>query len=75
MMNNLNNLMDIYQRLKQNPMQVLSQRFNIPQNIDLNNPNAIVQYLLNSGQVSQSQVNQVMGMRNDPMIKNIFGIH
>lgn len=75
MMNNLNNLMGIYQQLRQNPMQVLSQRFNIPQNIDLNNPNAIVQHLLNSGQVSQSQVNRVMGMRNDPWIKNMFGIH
>ena len=75
MMNNLNNLMGIYQQLRQNPMQVLSQRFNIPPNIDLNNPNSVVQYLLNSGQVSQTQINQVMEMRNNPMIKNMFGIH
>lgn len=75
MMINPNNIMNLYQMLRQDPARVLTQRFNIPQNINLNDPNIIIQHLLNSGQVSQSQVNQLMGMRNDPWIKNVFGIH
>lgn len=71
MMNNLNDIMDLYQRLQQNPMQLLSQRFNIPQN--LNNPNDIIQHLLNSGQVTQTQVNNAMQMRNNPMIQKLMG--
>jgi hypothetical protein len=48
-------------QLKQNPYQLLAQRgFNIPQN--LNNPNDILQYLLNTNQVTQQQVNNVMTM-------------
>lgn len=75
MMINPNNIINLYQMLRRDPARLLTQRFNIPQNINLNDPNAIIQHLLNSGQVSQSQVNQLMGMRNDPRIKNIFGIH
>jgi len=62
--------MNIYSSFKQNPMNLLSRRFNIPQN--LNNPQEIVQHLLNSGQVSQMQVNQAMQMRNAPEFKNLF---
>ena len=71
MAGNINDLMNLYQQFQQNPMQMLSRRFNIPQNI--NNPNDIVQHLLNTGQVSQSQVNQVMQMRNNPMIQQLIG--
>lgn len=70
MAGNINDLMNLYQQFQQNPMQMLSRRFNIPQNI--NNPNDIVQHLLNTGQVSQSQVNQVMQMRNNPMIQQLM---
>lgn len=70
MMNNLNDVVNFYQQFSQNPMQYLSQRFNIPQN--LNNPNDIIQYLLNSGQITQSQVNQAMSMRNNPLIQKLF---
>ena len=71
MFGNINDLNNIYQQFKQNPMQMLSKRFNIPQN--LNNPNDIVQHLLNTGQVTQTQVNQVMNMRNNPLIKQLIG--
>lgn len=73
MMNNVNDMMNIFQQLKQNPLQILSRRFNLPQNMNTNDPNSIIQHLLNTGQVTQSQVNQVMGMRNNPMIRQIFG--
>ena len=69
---NPNDLMNMYQQMCNNPMQVLSRRFNIPQNVDMSNPNNILQYLLNSGQVSQEQVNRAMQMRNHPMIKALM---
>jgi len=48
--------------MKQNPQKFLSQRFNIPENIG-NDPQNILQHLLNSGQVSQSQINSAMQAR------------
>lgn len=69
-MNNMN-FMQMLQQLRQNPMQMLSQRFNVPQNIQ--NPQDIIQHLLNTGQISQDQVNQAMQMRNNPMIQQLFG--
>lgn len=41
-----------------NPMQMLMQRMNIPQNM-ANDPNAIIQHLMNSGQMNQNQYNQL----------------
>lgn len=72
MMNNMNDIMNLYQQMQSNPIQFLSKRFNIPQN--LNDPNAILQHLLNSGQVSQAQINNIMQLRNNPMIQRMFGI-
>lgn len=67
-----NNILSLYQTLRQNPMQVLTQKFNIPQGLNINDPNAIIQHLLNSGQISQQQVNNVMNLRNDPMIQQLM---
>lgn len=54
------NIIQAVQALKQNPMQFIMQRkFNVPQNIT-NDPNAIIQYLMNTGQVSQQSYNAVM---------------
>ena len=64
MFGNMKDLMDFYNRFRQNPMQILNQRFNIPQNVDINNPNDIIQHLLNTGQITQNQVNNAMNMRN-----------
>lgn len=71
MMNNANDIMNLLQQIRQNPYQVLSQRFNLPQN--LNNPNDIIQHLLNSGQVTQTQVNNATQMMNNTMVKRLFG--
>jgi len=62
-MNNIGELMGMYQQMRSNPIAFLSKRFNIPQN--LNNPNDIIQHLLNSGQVSQDAVNRAMSMRKN----------
>ena len=52
---------------------LIMQRFNVPQNIT--NPQDIVQYLLNTGQVSQDQLNRAMQMRENPNVLNdILGL-
>lgn len=71
-MNNINQLMSMYQQLRSNPMQLLARRFNLPQGMNMNNPNDIIQHLLNTGQISQQQVNSVMGMRNNPIIQQLM---
>lgn len=68
----MNNIFQMYQQMMQNPMAMLSRRFNIPQGVDTSDPNAIIQHLLNTNQVSQAQVNQAMQMRNNPLIKGLF---
>lgn len=68
----MNNFMNMYQQFRQNSTNMLRQRFNIPQNVDMNNPNSIIEHLLNTNQVSQAQVNNVMGMRNNPMIQQML---
>lgn len=65
-MNNFGNIMNMYNQIRQNPVQLLSQRFNLPQDIDASNPNNIIQHLLNTGQVSENQINQA---RNNPLIQ------
>jgi hypothetical protein len=71
-MNNINQIMQMYQQLRTNPMQMLTRRFNLPQNVNINNPGDIIQHLLNTGQIQQSQVNQIMGMQNNPIIQQLL---
>lgn len=63
-------LMQMVSQFKSNPLGLLSRRFNVPQN--MNDPQGIIQHLLNSGQITQQQVNQAMSMRNDPQFRNLF---
>ena len=65
-----NSMLSMMAQFRQNPMSVLSQRYNIPPN--LTDPNEILQYLLNTQQVSQDQVNRVMQMRNNPQIQQLL---
>lgn len=52
---------------------LIMQRFNVPQNVT--NPQDIIQYLLNTGQVSQDQLNIAMQMRENPnVLNNILGL-
>lgn len=55
------NMMQMMQQLKTNPMQTLQQAgYRIPQN--LNDPNAIIQHLMQSGQLTQDRYNQLYQM-------------
>lgn len=57
-----NNPMAMLQQLKANPTQFLLQRrLNIPSNIGTD-PNAILNHLVQSGQVSQQQINSAYQM-------------
>lgn len=57
----MNNPTQMLQALRQNPMQFLTRAgYNIPAN--LNDPNAIIQHLMNSGQISQQRYNQARQM-------------
>lgn len=64
------NPINMINQFKANPMAMLQQRFQIPSG--MNDPNQIIQHLLNTGQVTQNQVNQAMGMRNNPMLQQFF---
>lgn len=56
---NVANPMQMLNQLMSNPVQFLaSRRLNIPPDIS-NNPQAIVQHLLNSGQMSQDTYNKL----------------
>lgn len=57
----MNNPLMMLQQLKQNPMQFLMQRrFNVPQG--MNDPQAILNHLMQTGQISQQQVNSAYQM-------------
>lgn len=60
-------VMGIINQFKSNPMAMLRQRFNIPDNI--NDPNAVIQHLMNSGQLSQAQYEQARQMAQQFGIK------
>lgn len=51
------NFMQIFEQFKKNPMQILAQRFNLPPQMQGGDPNAIINHLLTSGQISQEQLN------------------
>ena len=60
-----NQMIQMLQQLKANPLQFLAQRkFNLPQGVSANDPQAIINHLVQSGQISQQQINsayQMMG--------------
>ena len=58
MMNNPMQLLQSLQQFKANPMQMLMQRrFNVPPNM-VNDPQAILNHLMQTGQVSQDAINR-----------------
>ena len=57
----MNNPMEMLQQFKANPMQFLMQRrMNLPQG--MTDPQAILNHLMQTGQVSQDQVNRAWQM-------------
>lgn len=50
-----------------NPMAVVSQRFNLPQG--MNNPSDIINHLVQTGQVRQQDLD---ALKNNPMLQQFF---
>ena len=70
-------MMQQFQQFRQNPMQFMMQRnMGIPQQYQ-NDPRGAIQYLMNSGRVSQEQYNAANRMarqiQNNPMFKQFMG--
>lgn len=60
--NNPMSMMQMLQQFKANPLQMLAQRrFNVPANM-ANDPQAILNHLLQTGQVNQETVNEAYQM-------------
>ena len=59
----MNNPLAMLQQLKANPLQFLMQRrMNVPQNIPMNDPQAILNHLMQTGQISQQQIDSAYQM-------------
>lgn len=62
MMPNIPNIQQMLGQIKANPMQFLIQRkMNVPQNM-MNDPQAIINHLVQTGQVNQNQINSAYQM-------------
>ena len=58
----------MYQQFMQNPIQMISKKYNLPEG--MNNPEEILKHLVNSGQVKQEQIDNIV---NNPMIRQFMG--
>lgn len=66
-------MIQMFNQFKSSPIQALS-KFGVPQ--DMNNPNQIIQHLMNTGKMSQQQFNQLQQMawqmQNNPQYQQMF---
>ncbi len=73
-MMNVKALFEAYTQLMQNPTQML-QKLNIPQEY-ASNPQGAIQYLMNTGKISQEQYNmannQLKQLQNNPLFRQYF---
>ena len=72
----MQNFMGQFRGFMQNPMQfMLQKRLNIPQKF-ANNPQSAIQHLMNNGQMSQEQYNQLQQMarqiQSNPQFQQLF---
>lgn len=73
---NVNAMIGQFQQFMQNPASFMAQRrFNLPNGFE-QNPSAAIQQMLNSGQMSQDQYNQLRQMadqlQNNPQFMQMF---
>ena len=74
-MNNIMSMMGQFQQFMQNPAAVIS-TMKIPQQY-ANDPNGMIQYLMNTGKLSQQQYNQAVNaarqLQSNPQFQQMFG--
>lgn len=70
-----NNMLTQFQKFMQNPQAMIS-RMGIPQQY-AKDPNGMIQYLMNSGRISQQQYNQAQSMARQlgPQIQQMLNTH
>ena len=66
----MNNAINMMNQFKKNPLQMLSQRFKFP--AEMNDPEKIVQHLLDTNQVTQEQIDGIKAFSENPMFKQLF---
>ena len=66
----MSNMISMVNQFKSNPVQMLSQRFKIPN--DINDPEKIIQHLLDTNQVTQAQIDSIKAYKDNPMFKQLF---
>lgn len=57
-----NNMLGMLQQLQSNPLEMLSKKYKFLQGMNMNDPNQIIQHLMNTGQVSQQAYNNARNM-------------
>ena len=60
------NIFNMMMQFRQNPLGILQQRYHIPNG--LNTPDQILKHLVDTGQVTEQQINSV---RNNPLMQYI----
>ena len=75
-MNNpmFNAMINTYQQYRNDPMEAVRGTYNIPEDMDTSDPDTIVQYLINTNQVSPQQMNRINSLRNNPLIMKLLGM-
>lgn len=61
-MKNMFGMMKEFRKFKKDPMGALASKFNLPKDIDINDTNAVFQHLLNSNQIPQNSLSDLMDM-------------
>ena len=55
------NIFQMYQMMRSNPIGLIRNKFNVPNG--MNTPDQIIQHLLDSGQVTQEQIDNARNMQ------------
>ena len=65
-----------YQMMRQDPRKFFAENYNIniPEDVDINDSNAITQYMLNNGYKTQQEYNNLQTARNNPIFQRMFNM-
>ena len=69
---NLQNMAQAMSMMNGNPRDAVLGRLNLPQGINLNDPNAVIQCLVDSGRMTQNDADAIMQMASNPMFARMF---
>ena len=71
MFGNIQDMMNLLQEFKQNPVNALARRnYSVPQG--MTDPSQIMQHLLNTGQVTQNDINMANQKYHSPMMQQMM---